>query len=673
MHHPTAYPHQVTREDLRIPLADGTELFARVWRPVTPEPVPALLEYLPDRLTDRTAPHDAERHPWYAGHGYAGLRVDARGHGNSTGVPGDEAQQLADAVAAVHWLAGQPWCDGAVGVFGFGTGGDLALRIAAAAPEPVKAVVTVCASDDPYENGGYYLGGSVLPAALPGRATGRLARAALPPDPKYVGEAWRPRWLERLAALTPVLHTWLGHQSRDGYWQRAAVDLDAITAPVLAVGGWAEPSRDTVLRLVERLAAPVRGIIGPWAHHHPDGEQPPGPAIGLLPETLRWWDRFLRGRETGVLDEPKLRCWLGESVRPVPGYTERPGRWIGDDQWPSDDVREIHYDLSEALRTAGTPADERFVLVRSPQQTGLDAGAYRPTGSAADLPTDQRAEDGRSVCFDSAPLAERLELLGRPGLRLRLRLPAGATRGQVVARLCDVAPDGSATLVTRGALNLAARRGAELTLDWEPGAVEEVAFELASTGYAFPPGHRVRLALSSAYWPWLWPQPTAAGFLVDPGHSTVVLPVRHLAADVGRGPIAFAPPERAAPAAVRRAAPGTARPERLQLREVAGGLRRLELAPVASLLTLPDGLVISEEASESYTVEERDPLSAVCRAEWTVRLERPDQGWDALVRTATTLTCGAAGFTARTELTAWEGGAVLFEREWERTVPRTAG
>lgn len=132
----TDFPYATTREDVRIPLSDGVELYARIWRPVTDEPVPSLLEYLPYRLTDWTAPRDWQRHPWYAGHGYASVRVDVRGHGCSGGDPGDEydARELADGVAVVEWLAAQPWCTGAVGMFGISWGGFNSLQIAALAP-----------------------------------------------------------------------------------------------------------------------------------------------------------------------------------------------------------------------------------------------------------------------------------------------------------------------------------------------------------------------------------------------------------------------------------------------------------------------------------------------------------------------------------------------------------
>lgn len=334
----TSFPHETTHDDVRIPLSDGTLLYARVWRPLTHEPVPAILEYLPYRLTDWTAPRDWQRHPWYAGHGYASVRVDVRGHGNSEGLPGDaySATELADGVEVVDWLAAQPWCDGRVGMFGISWGGFDSLRIAALAPEPLKAVVTVCSTDDRYDNDVHYLGGSVLAVDMHAWAATMLAFVSRPPDPLHVGDAWRRMWLARLDAVEPLVHTWLGHQTRDAYWRHGSVreDPEAIGAAVLAVGGWHDPYRDTVLRLVEHLPADrVRGIVGPWCHQYPDRGLPPGPAIGFLQETLRWWDQHLKGVDTGVMREPLLRAYIGDShprprsTTPCPaaGSASRPG------------------------------------------------------------------------------------------------------------------------------------------------------------------------------------------------------------------------------------------------------------------------------------------------------------------------------------------------------------
>nr|WSZ15294.1 CocE/NonD family hydrolase [Streptomyces canus] len=664
MHIRTSFPYETTHDDVRIPLPDGTLLYARVWRPLTPEPVPAILEYLPYRLTDWTAPRDWQRHPWYAGHGYASVRVDVRGHGNSEGVPGDEysATELADGVEVVNWLAAQPWCDGRVGMFGISWGGFNSLQIAALAPEPLKAVVTVCSTDDRYDNDVHYMGGSVLAVDMHAWAATMLAFVSRPPDPLHVGDGWRDMWLGRLEQVDPFLHTWLDHQTRDAYWRHGSVceDYGAIDAAVLAVGGWHDPYRDTVLRLVEHLPAErVRGLIGPWSHQYPDRGLPPGPAIGFLQETLRWWDEHLKGVDTGIMREPLLRAYVSDSHPPATVYDTLPGRWVGEPTWPSPNVTTVSYGLQG-------PA----VLVRSPQHTGVDAGRFFPFGNDADLPPDQREEDARSACFEFA-VGEETWVLGRP--RVRLRVTSEVSRGQVVARLCDVAPDGSSTLVTRGVLNLSARHGRDRAVPWEPGATQEVSFELNGIGHAFPPGHRIRLAVSSAYWPWIWPQPgSQAGFTLEPAGSFLELPVR---AREASSDIAFEEPEQSEPLGVSHPATfDEPRPERLVVRDVAKGEWRLEVDPrYGGTRVYPDGLEFTEDALETYTIDENDPLSARTRSDWSIRLHRPELAWEATVRTRSEITCDGTDFHASNEVVCTDGGEVVFHRTWEKRIPRTAG
>ncbi|MFD7047872.1 CocE/NonD family hydrolase [Streptomyces mirabilis] len=691
MHIRTSFSHETTHEDLWIPLPDGTRLHARVWRPLTDAPVPALLEYLPDRLTDRTAPRDWQRHPWYAGHGYASVRVDARGHGNSEGVPADPygESERADGVEVIHWLADRPWCSGAVGMFGISRGGFTSLRIAALAPEPLKAIVTVCATDDPYDNDGHRLGGAVLAVETHARAATALADVARPPDPVHVGQVmWRDMWVKRLEKVEPFIHTWLSHPTRDAYWRHAGVREDGgyggIRAAVLAVGGWHDPSCDTVLRLVESLPAErVRGLIGPWCHQYPDRGLPPGPAIGFLQETLRWWDHWLRPTATSVPDpgpgpgpgpgvnddpdpgvndrdvmaQPLLRSYVMAAHPPATTYPSLPGHWVGDTAWPSPSVTPIAY----ALR--GAP-----VLVRSPQHTGVDAGRFRPVGGDADLPPNQREEDARSACFEFEVPGETW-ILGRP--RVRLRLTSHSPWGQVIARVCDVAADGSSTLVTRGALNLSARYGPDQAVSWKPGSTEDVVFDLTATGYAFPSGHRIRLSLSSAYWPWIWPQPgSAAGLVLDPAGSSLELPVRARESDPR---ITFEEPEQSEPLGVTSAATlDEPRPERLVARDVARGEWRLEVDPRQDGTRVhPDGLECTEDARDTYTIDESDPLSARTRSTRSIRLHRPELPWDARVETRSELSCDAREFITSNELICKDGNEVVFHRTWERRIPRT--
>ncbi|MEU5714734.1 CocE/NonD family hydrolase [Streptomyces sp. NPDC020403] len=660
----TAFPYGTTHEDLSIPLPDGTRLYARIWRPVTDDPVPALLEYLPFRLSDRTAPRDRRRHPWYAGHGYASVRVDVRGHGNSGGMPGDayDATELADGVAVVHWLARQEWCTGRVGMFGVGWGGSDALRIAALAPEPLKAVVTVCSSDDRYDNDVHYLGGSVLGVDMHAWAATLLAFVSCPPDPAHVGDAWKDMWLSRLEAVEPLIHTWLAHPTRDDYWKYGSVreDYGAVEAAVLAVGGWHDPYRDTVLRLVEHLApSKVRGLIGPWSHQYPERGLPPGPAIGFLQETLRWWDQHLKDQDTGVMNEPLLRSWISGSHRPATVHETLPGRWVGDATWPSANVTPMVYALQGGPR-----------IVRSPQQTGLDAGRFLPLGNEADLPPDQRDEDAKSVCFEFPVEGGPIEILGRPRVTLRVRMDV--PRGQAVARLCDVAPDGASTLVTRGVLNLSARHGRDRSDDWPAGGTEDVSFELDGIGYTFPRGHRIRLAVSSAYWPWVWPQAGSAGFTLEADGSLVELPVRRHTEDPG---ITFGAPEQAEPLGV--AVPATLdgqRPERLVVRDVAAGEWRLEVDPrYGGTHVHPDGLEFTEDALDTYTIREDDPLSARARSDWRIRLHRPETGWDVRIETRSETGADDDDFLTSNEVVCRDGDEIVFHRTWEKRIPRTAG
>ncbi|MGW6455313.1 CocE/NonD family hydrolase [Streptomyces sp. NPDC055078] len=685
MRHRHQFPYETSHVDARIPLHDGTLLYARIWRPLRDEPVPALLEYTPGRLTDSTASRDWQRHPWYAGHGYASVRVDARGHGNSEGTPADPDGSAirADGVEVVDWLAAQPWCTGRVGMFGLGPGATCALLIAALAPEPLDAIVTVCATDDPYDNDGRYLGGSVLADGTQSLSAAYLSAVCRPPDPHFAGEHWREQWLKRLETVEPPVHTWLTHQVRDDRWGRGT-DLSAVRAAVLAVGGWHEPHRDTVLRLVERLPPDrVRGLIGPWSHQYPDHGRPGAP-IGFLQETLGWWDRHLKGLTNDAMSAPPLRSWISGAGK----------RWAGEPAWPSPHVVPQTYEFH------GAPH-----LVDSPQHTGLDAGPFRPCdgtsygGAAGDEASgggtsfgeavgggtsfgeaveaapaglDQRPEDAYSACFEFAVGAEPFEILGRPRVTLRLRLDV--PHGQVAARLCDIAPDGSSALVTQGVLNLAARHGRERALAWLPGSTEEVTFELNAAGHAFAPGHRVRLAVSSAYWPWLWPQSATAGttgFVLDPEGSSLDLPVREHTDDT----IGFEEPEQAEPLGVSSPVPlGERRPGRLVIRDAARGEWRLETVPCATgTFVHPDGLERTEEALEVRTILERDPHSARTSAEWTVRLHRPETAWDVTVETRSRMSCDAADFLLEDEVVCRDGREIVFHRTWEKRVPRLAG
>ena len=315
----TDFPRRVREiEHTWIPLSDGTRLAARIWLPEDAEedPVPAVLEYLPYRKNDFTAVRDSVHHPYFAGHGYASMRVDIRGSGDSDGVLYDEYLPLEqeDALEVLAWIAKQPWSTGAVGLYGKSWGGFNGLQIAAHRPPELKAVISLCSTDDRYADDVHYMGGCVLASKMLYWASTMLLFNARPPDPRHVGDAWREMWLERLEQSPPFVETWLSHPLRDAYWEQGSVceDFSAITCPVYAVGGWADAYTNAIPRLLEGLSCPKKGLIGPWAHNFPE-RATPGPAIGFLQECLRWWDRWLKQIDNSIDDEPMLKVWVQTS------------------------------------------------------------------------------------------------------------------------------------------------------------------------------------------------------------------------------------------------------------------------------------------------------------------------------------------------------------------------
>ncbi|HID67971.1 MAG TPA: CocE/NonD family hydrolase, partial [Roseibacterium sp.] len=316
--------------DMGLVMSDGTRLSARVWRPVDAgkNPVPVILEYLPYRKRDGTCARDALTHPWFARRGYACVRVDIRGNGDSEGLMADEysQQELDDAVEVINWLAAQGWCTGKVGMMGISWGGFNALQVAAMQPEPLKAVITLCSTVDRFADDIHYKGGCLLNENLGWGAT-MWAYSSRAPDPA-LRDDWREMWLKRLAAEPFLPALWLRHQKRDEYWRHGSVceDFSTIKAAVLAIGGWGDAYRNAVPQLVEGLDAPVKGIVGPWVHKYPHIAVPE-PRIGFLQEALRWWDRWLKGLDTGVENDPDYRAYVMDGLRPATWASTRPGRW----------------------------------------------------------------------------------------------------------------------------------------------------------------------------------------------------------------------------------------------------------------------------------------------------------------------------------------------------------
>jgi putative CocE/NonD family hydrolase len=662
-------------ENVFIPLADGTRLAARLWLPEDAEanPVPAILEYIPYRKRDFMRLRDEPMHRYYAGHGYAAVRVDVRGSGDSDGILEDEyvLREQLDAVEIIAWLSEQAWCDGNVGMTGISWGGFNALQVAAHHPPALKAIITLCASDDRYADDAHYMGGCLLNENQIW-GTVLFAINALPPDPAIVGERWRDMWMQRLENDQPFPAHWLHHQRRDAYWKQGSIceDFSRIECPVYAVGGWADGYSNAVPRLLEGLDVPRKGLIGPWSHNFPHNGVP-GPAIGYLQEALRWWDQWLKNVDTGIMNEPMLRAWMEDYMPPEPFHARRDGRWVAERAWPSPRIEWRRWYLGGASELADTPREAATLAIASPQTTGLAGGDWCGFGNEGEAPLDQRGDDGRSLVFDTGPLPQDLEILGAP--EVTLKLSADRAVAMLALRLNDIAPDGTSARVTFGILNLSHRASHE---HLEPMAADETAtitVQLNSIAHRFPAGNSIRLAVSTAYWPMVWPPPEPVTVALETRDSSLSLPVRPHDPNDEALPV-FAPPEAAASTSSRTplAPPRFVRSiERdLTTNEVIYQLISeggdLETAAVARIEEID--LDLAHTVERRFRIDEQDPLKARTEIAEHMMLRRGE--WKIEVSARTELTANTERFRLRAWLTAHEGGDEIFSREWDEHIDR---
>lgn len=656
-----------------IRMSDGVHLAARVWMPedAVDQPVPAILEYLPYRKSDWTAERDEAHHRWFAAHGYAGVRVDIRGTGDSEGIITDEypLSEQEDGIEVLSWLAEQPWCDGNVGMIGISWGGFNGLQIAAHRPPELKAVITVASTDDRYADDVHYMGGCVLGAEMMPWSATMLALDARPPDPAVVGERWRDMWLDRLSKTPAFVDEWLAHQHRDDYWKHGSIneDYDAVEVPVLAVSGWHDPYRNSIPRMLAGLPGVAKGLIGPWAHTYPNRGKP-GPAVGFLEECRRWWDQYLKGIDRGVESDPALRAYMVEDDLNAEVDGDVRGRWVVEDTWPSPRITSRTLALDGDFSLRDEPERPARLEISTPQHTGVGAGTWCAHGRESEFPLDQRADDGRSVTFDTDPLGGAVEILGYP--KVRVRLTSDRPVALLAARLLDVAPDGKSTLVTRGLLNLTHRESHEKPSPLEPGEPFEVELSMSMIGYRFAPGHRIRLALSNTYWPWAWPSPEPVSLEFDTGAGAhLELPERPRE-DEPVGEL-FGPPVSAvAKAAWATETPRSRRrfvvePEREQ-----HSIEHVSLPLGAKRVVLNDEVPLDEHVQNTTTfnIKSDDPLSAEALSSWTVTQRRGD--WEVRIEAESTMRADAERFHLAHRVVAWEGSSCVSDEAWSTTVPR---
>ena len=623
--------------DIGITLSDGCRLSARIWRPqnANEQPVPAILEYLPYRKRDGTTGRDALTHPWFAERGYACVRVDMRGNGDSQGIMEDEytPREQADCIEVINWLASQQWCSGSVGMMGISWGGFNGLQVAAHDPKPLKAVVTLCSTVDRFADDIHYKGGCLLNENLGWGAT-MWAYSSRAPDPA-LRQDWREMWLERLKAEPFLPSLWLRHQTRDAYWKQGSVieDYSAIKAKVLAIGGWGDAYKNAVPQLVEALPG-AKGIVGPWVHKYPHFAIPE-PRIGFLQEALRWWDQWLKGIDTGVEKDPDYRAYLMDGMRPAAWVSQRPGRWIAE--------------------TDGATSHLAKKLLHL-----TDKGLTDDTGTLTTVIVRRHIKWGIRATFDTAPLADDYDIVGAP--RISFNLTSDRPHGQIAARLNHVHPDGASARITYGVLNLCHRDSHETPAPVPCGDAITVNFDLDHIAYRIPAGHRLRVSVSNAYWPLIWPAPEASSLRLASGH--VEIPQRPT---TGGDEYVFPPPTAAAPWTTQ-----TLRAENHERRQetnmVTGEVSLTIEDDFGKVRDCDHGLISGSIARERWTIKPDDPSSAIGACHWTEELERDD----IRLRTEThsKMWSDATFFHLTARVEAYENDILIYERDVVDSIKR---
>lgn len=649
-----------------ITLKDGTRLAARIWMPdgTDVNPVPAVLEFLPYRKRDGTAPRDESTYPHFAAAGIAGVRVDIRGSGESDGVIDGEYTELelANACEVIAWIAKQPWSNGSVGMMGISWGGFNCLQVAAMNPPALKAVISIASTVDRYNDDIHYKNGCHLYAQLSwaGTMQGYQSRA---PDPAIVGDRWREMWLDRLENEPFFMAEWLQHQRRDAFWQHGSIgeDFDAFKIPALVLAGWADGYRNTPLKAVDGMPGRAKALIGPWVHKYPHFAWPK-PRADFIGEAIRWWNRWLRDELNGAEDTPEVRAYILDAIRPAARRDHDAGRWIAKDKWTTPEFQTFSVSAHDEL-TADQPASagERDVYLKSPLDLGTSSGEWFTLKPDAELAMDQRADDGGSLCFQSAPLEEDTDYLGQTVLTLDVACDADIAN--IAARIVDVHPDGTSYRVSFGVLNLAHRDGNAEPKAMPHGKKVTITLALDACGYRVRKGHCIRLALSTSYWPMILPPPEDAGLTIDVHSIKLAMPLlgdhREISVKEPDDPDPLPKYITHGPGETRREVNRSLTDNRTEYRiyEDTGHSEHPG-----------SGITSHEIRDECWTISPSDPLSMTGRATWTTEYSR--QGWSARSVATNYMTCTKTDWLISVEVTAYEDGKEIFTRRKEQKIPR---
>lgn len=650
-------------QEFFIPLKDGRKLAARLWLPESSGPSPVILEYLPYRKRDGTAPRDETTHRVFAEASYACIRVDISGTGDSEGEFDDEysEQELSDGEELISWIADQNWCDGNIGMIGISWGGFNGLQLAYRRPEALKAIVTVASTTDRYADDIHFMGGCLLSDNV-NWSSQMFAYQTRPLDPE-LSLNWRKEWINRLENTPFLAADWLEHPTRDEYWKHGSVceDWSAIKTPVLAITGWADSYINAPPRLAANLNCSAKALIGPWEHRYPHISKLG--AADFHSEVINWFDKWLKGESNNVESLPDYRTFMQEHFNPTKENSPRKGRWIAEQEWPSQNISKKTLQLNTDNLSNENSTGK--ILISCPANIG-QAGGYFTPGMRVDneLAEDQAPDDALSVTFDTESLISSLEILGRPVLKIEFSVDKPVA--QIAARLCDVSPQGVSQRVTYRAFNLTHFDSHETPEKLEVGKHYQAEFELNECAHHFRKGHVLRLALSNSYWPIIWPVGEKTEITLHLEGCSLTLPIRNVNKEIE-------PQNPELP----RDYPNL---QSTIIREMSDSSKReIKEDGRHTLDTFDDygktqdpyhDLIAGSHVHMHYEIHPNDPASAKFETKWNFTFERDD--WCVEIDTECSMYCDSENFYLGRRVIATEGKdkTEVLTKEWSVTVPR---
>ena len=486
-------------KEILIPMKDGIKLAADLYVPINlknNERLPVILEYLPYRK-DESRPSRLDTFHYFVKRGYIVARVDIRGTGRSEGklVDGEysEREQL-DGLQVIDWLSKQHFSNGNIAMLGISWGGFNGLHMAMLHPPALKTIISLMSTDDIYEDDVHFIDGMHhidtyelmmdIDNIIPGS-----------PDFDIGGSYFSDRF-----DTAPWLLKYKKQQVDGPFWNRASLNTDysLIDIPVFVIGGYYDGYRDIVPRMAQNADVPYKALLGPWNHTFPHNAYPE-PAIEWREMAVRWLDHWMKGKDTGILNEPSVYYYQRDWHEPGEDLTNIPGRWYTSAQWPETRNSVLYFNQNHHL--VATPAQFEHSLTYYP--TTPDA-----TGTAmwwGDLKPDQKIVDAHSLVYDSEPIIERLAIIGMPQVTLQTTADAAAANWFV--RLSDVAPNGMVTFITGAGFNANHVESSEKPIRLTQDKIYTLNVELHTTSWTFEKGHKIRVSVNNAQWPMIWPSP----------------------------------------------------------------------------------------------------------------------------------------------------------------------